>query len=65
MKKKASKKKYPAKKNIAKAAKEVFGKEPAIVTKTRKKNGKKAAQKQKVAIMLNKAREMGKKKKKK
>lgn len=58
------KKKYPAKKNIAKAAKEVYSDEPAIVAKTRKKKGKKAAQKQKVAIMLNKARKMGKKKKK-
>jgi hypothetical protein len=49
-------KKKPSKKKLAKAFKEVFADEPEIVKKTRKKKGKKAAKRQKVAIALSKAR---------
>ena len=37
------------------AFKEVYEDEPAVVAKTRKKKGAKAAQKQKIAIALSKA----------
>ncbi len=45
---------------VQKAFKEVKKNEPAIVGETRRKKGKKAAEKQKVAIALSKARRAGK-----
>ncbi|MGI0014039.1 MAG: hypothetical protein ACREBU_11440 [Nitrososphaera sp.] len=41
------------------AFREVEQNEPSIVGKTRRKKGAKAAEKQKIAIALSKAREMG------
>lgn len=48
----------PEKAAVMAAAHEMKHDEPAIVAKTRKKKGKKAARKQKIAIMLSKARAM-------
>ena len=47
---------------LKKAFAEVFKNEPSSVSETRKKKGKKAAQKQKIAIALSKARSMAKRK---
>lgn len=44
---------------VARAFHEVFTNEPAIVAKTRKKEGPTQARKQKVAIALSKARASG------
>lgn len=52
----ATNKSYPPKKNIEAAGREMKANPPAILARTGKKFGKKAARKQKVAIMLNKAR---------
>lgn len=41
---------------VERAGKEIKADEPEVVAKTRKKKGKAAAQKQRVAIMLSKAR---------
>ncbi len=46
----------PAKSKIEAAGHEMKVNPPAILAQTRKKKGKKAAQKQKIAIMLSKAR---------
>lgn len=48
--------KRPPKMAIESAANEMKENPPAILSKTRRKKGKKASQKQAVAIMFNKAR---------
>ncbi len=49
-------KKYPPKAAIQSAGSEVYKNEPAIVAKTRRKKGRAAARRQKIAIILSKAR---------
>lgn len=48
--------KMPSHEAVKKAGHEVKENPPAILAKTAKKKGKKAARKQKIAIMLSKAR---------
>ena len=52
----STQKQYPAKGKIEAAGKEVKANPPSILKSTQRKFGKKAARKQKTAIILNKAR---------
>lgn len=52
-------KKTKTEKALSKAGKEMKKKEPATIAKTRRKKGKAAAEAQRVAILLSKAREEG------
>lgn len=49
----------PSKSAVKKAGHEMKVNPPAILAKTKKKKGKAASQKQKIAIMLSKARKQG------
>ncbi len=60
-----AKKKTKTKKILSRIGKELKKDEPAIVGKTRRKKGAKAAAKQKTAILLSKARKAGARIKKK
>lgn len=51
---------YPAKSRIRRAGHELKVNPPRVLAKTRRKFGKKRAAKQRVAIMLSKARKGGK-----
>lgn len=46
----------PSKAKLNRAFSEVYKKEPKVVSKTRKKRGAKAAQRQKIAIAISKAK---------
>jgi hypothetical protein len=50
----------PSKEALEEAGHELKANPPRILAKTRRKKGKKAANKQRVAIMFSKARSMGK-----